>query len=63
MGVFKDVNSASRAVVGVFRVGVIPAAMEMMDRNSILVVEKSRYRAGYPECGAILLVELDGFVS
>jgi glycolate oxidase len=61
MGVFKDVNSASRAVVGVFRVGVIPAAMEMMDRNSILVVEKSRYRAGYPECGAILLVELDGF--
>ncbi|MEM4139130.1 MAG: FAD-linked oxidase C-terminal domain-containing protein, partial [Sulfolobaceae archaeon] len=61
MGVFPDVKSAAKAVVDTFRVGIIPAAMEMMDRNSIYVVERSRYKANYPDAGAILIIEIDGF--
>jgi len=58
--VFPDVRSAGEAVVGIFKRGVIPSALEMMDRNSIKVVEMSRYRAGIPDVGALLLIELDG---
>ncbi|MEM3711165.1 MAG: FAD-linked oxidase C-terminal domain-containing protein, partial [Thermoprotei archaeon] len=61
LGAFQDVSSAARAVSALFKEGVVPAAVEMMDRNSIAVVERSRYRAGYPDCGALLLVECDGY--
>ncbi len=61
LGAFSDVRSAAQAVSQVFLEGVVPAAVEMMDKASIDVVEKSRYRAGYPECEALLLVECDGF--
>lgn len=60
VGVFRDLQSCSRAVVGVFRRGVTPASMEIMDRNSVSVIERTRYRAGIPQ-EDILLVELDGF--
>lgn len=61
LGAFQDVASAARAVSAIYQEGVIPAAVEMMDRNSIGVVEKSRYKAGYPDCAALLLVECDGY--
>lgn len=61
MGVFPDIRSAANAVVETFKAGIIPAAMEMMDRNSIYVVERSKYKAGYPDAGAILIIEIDGF--
>jgi glycolate oxidase len=61
MGVFPDIRSAANAVVDTFKAGIMPAAMEMMDRNSIYVVEKSKYKANYPDAGAILIIEIDGF--
>jgi len=41
--------------------GIVPAALEMMDRVCIEAVEASIYAAGYPsDAAAVLLVELDG---
>ncbi|BDC18735.1 FAD-linked oxidase C-terminal domain-containing protein [Acidianus sp. HS-5] len=59
IGIFKDVESASQAVINMFKAGIIPSALEMMDKSSVGVVEKSRYKAGLPLAN-ILLVELDG---
>ena len=58
---FDDVTAAGRAVSAVISSGMVPAALEMMDRVCIEVVEASIYAAGYPtDAAAILLVELDG---
>ncbi|AHC50714.1 FAD-linked oxidase [Sulfolobus acidocaldarius SUSAZ] len=57
---FNDVRDAGKAIIDIFKRGVIPSALEMMDRYSIIAIEKSRYKAGLPEVEAILLIELDG---
>ncbi|BBD73084.1 FAD-binding oxidoreductase [Sulfodiicoccus acidiphilus] len=61
MGAFESLRNAGEAVVNTFNSGVVPAAMEMMDRNSVEAVERSKFRSGYPEAEAIVLVELDGY--
>ena len=59
--VFPDVVSACRAVGGVLRSGLVPAALEIVDENTIAAVEASVYAAGLPtDAGAVLIVELDG---
>ncbi|MGH7559736.1 MAG: FAD-linked oxidase C-terminal domain-containing protein [Gemmatimonadales bacterium] len=58
---FPTVRAASEAVSGIIASGVVPAALEMMDQACVCAVESSIYAAGYPvDCGAVLLVELDG---
>lgn len=58
---FSSVPSAGEAVSAIIASGIVPAALEMMDRNCIGAVEASIYAAGYPtDAAAILLVELDG---
>ncbi|QGR19993.1 FAD-binding oxidoreductase [Stygiolobus azoricus] len=57
---FNSLRDAANAIVEIFRSGVIPSALEMMDRYSIIAIEKSRYKAGLPESEALLLIELDG---
>ncbi len=60
MLVFETIADASAAVSGIIGRGIIPAAIEMMDRLSIQAVEKGTH-AGYPtDAGSVLLVELDG---
>ena len=58
---FPTVRAASEAVSAVIRTGIVPAALEMMDRGCVQAVEASIYAAGYPtDAAAVLLVELDG---
>jgi glycolate oxidase subunit GlcD len=58
---FVTVRAASEAVSSVIATGIVPAAMEMMDRACVAAVEASIYAAGYPtDAAAVLLVELDG---
>jgi glycolate oxidase subunit GlcD len=58
---FPTVRAASEAVSAVIAAGIVPAAMEMMDRACVAAVEASIYAAGYPtDAAAVLLVELDG---
>ncbi len=61
LAIFDDVVAACRAVGRVIRSGVVPAAMEIVDKRTIEAVEASVYAAGLPTtAGAVLIVELDG---
>ena len=61
LAIFDDVVSACRAVGRVIRSGLVPAALEIVDRRTIEAVEASVYAAGLPtSAGAVLIVELDG---
>lgn len=58
---FASLRTAGEAVSAIIASGIVPAALEMMDRNCVAVVEASIYAAGYPtDAAAVLLVELDG---
>jgi glycolate oxidase subunit GlcD len=58
--VFDSLNDAARAVTAIIRTGIIPAAMEMMDRPIINAVEDS-VQAGYPrDAEAVLIIDVDG---
>ena len=58
---FLDINDASRAVSAIIAAGMLPAALEMIDKVTINAVEDSVYAAGYPrDAAACLIVELDG---
>ena len=57
---FPSIDTASQAVSAVIGHGIVPSALEMMDRVTVGAVE-AHYHAGYPtEAGAVLLVEVDG---
>jgi glycolate oxidase subunit GlcD len=59
--VFADLASACRLVGGVIASGLVPSALEILDRRTIAAVEDSVYAAGLPrDAGAVLIVELDG---
>jgi len=61
LAVFPDVVSACRAVGAVIRSGMVPAALEIVDRRTVAAVEASVYAAGLPtDAGAVLIAELDG---
>ncbi len=59
LAAFNTTNEAGAAVSGVIGAGMLPAAIEMMDRLSIKAAEAAVH-ANYPDCGGLLLVELDG---
>jgi glycolate oxidase subunit GlcD len=58
---FTSLRAAGEAVSGIIAAGIVPAALEMMDKSTIELVEASVYAAGYPtDAAAVLLVEVDG---
>ncbi|MBI5461079.1 MAG: FAD-binding protein [Gammaproteobacteria bacterium] len=59
LAAFDAIEKAGQAVGDIIGAGVIPAGLEMMDRLAIRAAEDFVH-AGYPECEAILLCELDG---
>lgn len=63
LAIFESVEDASLAVSDVIRAGIVPAALEMMDREIVQAVEAA-YRFGFPlDAGAVLIVELDGLAA
>ncbi len=63
LAVFDSVDDASNAVSEVIRRRVVPMAMEMLDQETIRVVEP-RVHAGYPlDAGAVLLIEVEGLTE
>jgi glycolate oxidase subunit GlcD len=61
---FNSIDEAAQAVSAIVATGIVPAALEMMDRATIVAVEASIYAAGYPvDAAAVLLIELDGLTS
>ena len=60
LAAFPTIETASHAVSAVIAAGIVPAALEMMDRVTVNAVE-AHYHAGYPtDAGAVLLAEVDG---
>ncbi len=58
--VFDSVDDATTAVSTVIGEGIIPAAMELMDRGIIAAVEEA-FHFGFPlDAEAILVIEVDG---
>ncbi|MBI1849756.1 MAG: FAD-binding protein [Planctomycetes bacterium] len=58
---FRTMDASANAVSDIIAAGILPAAMEILDRMTIQVIEASVYRAGYPtDADAVLLVEVDG---
>jgi glycolate oxidase subunit GlcD len=58
---FRSMVAACEAVSDIVALGIIPAAVEMLDRPTIEVVEAGVNAAGYPkDAEAVLLVEFDG---
>jgi len=57
---FEDTSAAGEAVSAIVAAGIVPGAIEMMDRLTIKATEQAT-GAGYrQDAGAALLVELDG---
>ena len=63
LAAFATVSAAGDAVSRIVAAGILPSAMEIMDRFTIEAAEAA-YSPGYPEgAGAVLLVELDGVAA
>ena len=57
---FGEVETASAAVSAIIGAGIVPTALEIMDKTIVQAVE-AHYHAGYPlDAGAVLLVEVVG---
>jgi glycolate oxidase len=57
---FGDVEMASAAVSAIIGAGIVPTALEIMDKTIVRAVE-AHYHAGYPlDAEAVLLVEIAG---
>ena len=60
LGVFESVDDATQTVSDIIAAGIVPGAMEMMDKLIVGAVEDA-YHFGFPrDAEAVLIVELDG---
>jgi glycolate oxidase len=60
LAVCNTVDDATNLVSGIIAEGILPAALEMIDRTILQVVEEA-YNLGLPtDAGAVLLIEVDG---
>jgi glycolate oxidase len=63
LAIFDSVADACRAVSGIIGAGIVPAALELMDREILGAVEAA-FRLGLPlDAGAVLLIEIDGLAA
>ncbi len=57
---FEDVEAAAACVAAIIGAGIIPVAMEFMDKIAIEICEAFAH-AGYPmDCDALLIIEVEG---
>jgi glycolate oxidase subunit GlcD len=62
LAAFRTLEESSQAVSDIVAAGVVPAALELVDRRTTEAVEASVYKAGYRlDAAASLLIEVDGF--
>jgi glycolate oxidase len=60
LATFADVENATAAVSKIIASGMIPGAIEMMDRLILKAVEAAFHVGFSPDAGAVLIVEIDG---
>ena len=59
LAAFDSIDGAGAAVSSIIAHGIVPAAVEMMDRLTIQAAEAAVH-PNFPDCEAVLIVELDG---
>jgi glycolate oxidase len=60
LGIFESAEDATNAISEIIGVGIIPAALELMDQGILAAVEAA-FHFGFPlDAKAILLIEVDG---
>jgi glycolate oxidase len=59
LAAFSSTDKAGDAVSSIIAAGIIPAAVEMMDRLTLEAAEAAVH-SGFPDADAVLIVELDG---
>jgi glycolate oxidase len=63
LAIFDSVDAATNAVSAIIAAGLVPAALEMLDQETIRAVEPA-YHVGYPpDAGAVLLIEVEGLAE
>ena len=63
LALFPDVAAAANTVSGIMAAGILPAALELLDRKTMVMVDRFVH-VGYPEqAGAALIIELDGLAD
>jgi glycolate oxidase subunit GlcD len=61
---FMTVTDASRSVSEIIAAGILPAALEMVDRATLVAIENSIFAAGFPtDLAALLIIEVDGLAA
>ncbi|MCD8508897.1 MAG: FAD-binding protein [Bacillus sp. (in: Bacteria)] len=61
---FDNVEDGSQAVSDIISSGIVPAALEMMDKTAIEAVEAAAFPVGHPkDLEAVLLIEVDGIAA
>lgn len=61
---FDAIEDGSQAVSDIISTGIVPAALEMMDKTAIEAVESANYPVGHPKgLEALLLIEVDGIAA
>jgi glycolate oxidase len=60
LGVFETVDDATNTISDIIGAGIVPAALEMLDRPILAAVEAA-FHFGFPlDAGAVLIMEVDG---
>ena len=59
LAAFSSVPAAGQCVADIIAAGIVPAAMEFMDRRCIEAVE-AHSAPGYPPCEGVLIIDADG---
>ncbi len=58
---FMTVTDASRTVSDIIAAGMLPAALEMIDKLTLEAIENSIFAGGFPtDVAALLIIEIDG---
>lgn len=61
LAIYDSVEEATQTVSSIIGRGIVPAALEMIDKNTIQAIEAGIYATGIPQdAEAVLLIEVDG---
>ena len=64
LAVYDSVGDATKTVSGIIARGIVPAALELIDKNTIQAIEAGVYAVGIPsDAAAVLLIEVDGLAA
>ena len=63
LGVFETIDDATNTISDIIGAGIVPAALELLDKTMLSAVEAA-FKFGFPlDAGAVLIMEVDGHAA